>query len=111
MFLKAELDRLRDPGLALWLRMIGKTTPEHLKTYKRPVLQTYGEGKFFHLLIEDAWELEQDKPLDAMPRTTPLQELERYFEDQIAKAPLERKEELKEAFELARDSLKELGAW
>jgi len=61
--------------------------------------------------IEDAWELEQEKPLDAKPRTTPLQELERYFEGQIAKALPERREELKDAFETARDFLKEFGAW
>ena len=109
--LKAELERLKDPQLALWLRVIGKTTPQHLATYKRPVIQTFGAEIFFHVSIEDAWELEQEKPLDAKPRTTPLQELERYFEGQIAKALPERREELKDAFETARDFLKEFGAW
>ena len=108
--LKAEMERLKDPQLALWLRITGKTTPQHLTTYKRPVLQTAGAEFFFHVSIEDAWELEQDKPLEAMPRNTPLQELERYFTSEITKAPDERKQELRDAFEVARDRLREFGA-
>lgn len=109
--LRAELERLKDPQLALWLRMTGKTTPQHLATYKRPVLQAFGADIFFHVSIEDAWELEQEKPLDAKPRTTPLQELERYFTGEVTKASDERKQELRDAFETARDILKEFGAW
>lgn len=109
--LKAEMERLRDPELALWLRITGKTTPQRLATYKRPVLQTLAAEAFFNVSIDDAWELEQDKPMDALPRSTPLQELERYFDGEIAKASPERKQELREAFETARDFLKEFGAW
>jgi DNA repair exonuclease SbcCD nuclease subunit len=109
--LKAEMERLKDPQLALWLRMTGKTTPQQLATYRRPVLQAFGAEIFFHVSMEDAWELEKDKPLDTMPRTTPLQELERYFEGEIVKASTERKQELRDAFETARDILKEFGAW
>jgi exonuclease SbcD len=109
--LKAELERLKDPQLALWLRLTGKTTPQHLATYKRPILQAAGADLFFHVSIEDAWDLEKDKPLDAMPRTTPLQELERYFTREITNAADERKQELRDAFETARDCLKEFGAW
>jgi exonuclease SbcD len=109
--LRAEMERLKDPQLALWLRLTGRTTPQHLATYKRPVLQAAGAEFFFHVSIEDAWELERDRPLEAMPRTTPLQELERYFTSEITKAPDERKQELRDAFEVARDRLREFGAW
>lgn len=110
--LKAEMERFKDPELELRLRLTGRTTPERLATYRRPILQAFGAEVFFHVEIEDDWELEKDKPLDAMPRTTPLQELERHFEGEIAKASTaERKQELREASEIARDRLKEFGAW
>ena len=109
--LKAEMERWKNADLALWLRLAGKITVEGLGTYRRPVLQAFGAENFFHVLIEEEWELQQEKPLDALPRTTPLQELERYFEGEIAKATSERKQELREAFETARDFLKGFGAW
>lgn len=109
--LKNELERIKNPELALWLRVMGKTTPQRLATYKRPVLQTLAAEAFFHVSIEDAWELEQEKPLNALPRSTPLQELARYFEGEIAKVSSERKQELRESLETARDLLKEFGAW
>jgi len=109
--LKTEMERLKNPELALWLRLTGKITVEGLGTYRRPILQAYSAEKFFHVLIEEDWELQHERPLDALPRTTPLQELERYFEGEIAKATSERKQELREALETARDFLKEFGAW
>jgi len=109
--LKIEMDRLKKPDLALWLRLTGRISVEHLTSYKRPVLQAFGAENFFHVVIEERWELQQDKPISALPRTTPLQELERYFDAEIGKATPDRKEELKEALETARELLKELGAW
>jgi len=46
-----------------------------------------------------------------LPRSTPLQELERYFEGELAKATQEQKDELREAFKTARGLLEEFGAW
>jgi DNA repair exonuclease SbcCD nuclease subunit len=109
--LKSEMETKTDRELVLRLRLKGKVTPELLATYRRPVLQTFGAANFFHVLLDEAWELQHEKPLDALPRTTPLQELERYFEGQIAEATSERKKELREALETAKDILKEFGAW
>jgi DNA repair exonuclease SbcCD nuclease subunit len=109
--LKTEMEHWKDPKLALWLRLIGRISAEQLSSYKRPVLQAFGAENFFHVLIEEKWELQQEKPIDALPRTTPLQELERYFEAEIGKASPARKEELREALETAKDVLKEFGAW
>ena len=109
--LKSDMETRTDRELVLRLKLKGKVTPELLGTYRRPVLQTFGAANFFHVLLDEDWELQQDKPLDALPRTTPLQELERYFEGQIAEATSERKKELREAFETAKDILKEFGAW
>ncbi len=110
--LKTEMERWKKPELALWLRLTGRISVEHLASYRRPVLQAFGAENFFHVLIEEKWEPQQEKPIDALPRTTPLQELRRYFEAEIGKAASqERKGELKESLEMAEDKLKELGAW
>lgn len=109
--LSAEIERLRDPNLALWLRLTGKITVEGLGTYRRPILQAFGAENLFHLLIQEDWEIQREKPMDALPRTTPLQELERYFAGEMAKATSERRQELSEALEVTSDLIKEFGAW
>jgi hypothetical protein len=51
------------------------------------------------------------QPLKTLPRTSPLEELKRYFNEEIKKASLENKEYLREALKKTTKILEEEGAW
>ena len=55
--------------------------------------------------------IETGEAIEPLPRTTPLQEVRRYFQEQMKKAEDEEKKLLNEALNLCEKRLQEAGAW
>jgi DNA repair exonuclease SbcCD nuclease subunit len=110
--IKQVLDESRDQEAALRLRLKGHVTAEQLSKYRRSELLLHSEGEFFHLSIDESeLEIESPEPLQALPRTTPLEELRRYFSAAIESSSGEEKKVLEEALRLCQAKLEEAGAW
>ena len=110
--LKQALDESKNQETVMRLRLKGRVTAEQLSKYRRSELILYAEGRFFHLTVDES-ELEIEFPatIPALPRTTPLEELRRYFTSAIALARAEEKEILEEALRICQAKLEEAGAW
>ncbi len=88
----------------------GRVTLEQLSTYKRSVLQAYGEDKFFHAEFdENELNVLTQTPLESLPRTTPLQELDRTFQNLLAQARDDEKPLVQEAWKMTTAKLQEEG--
>ena len=110
--LKQTLDECKSPETIVRLRLRGRVPVERLSRYRRSELLMHGEGKFFHLAVDESeLEIESPEPIKALPRTTPLEELRRHFEAALAGASSEEKEILEEALRLCQAKLEEAGAW
>lgn len=110
--LKEAIDHSQTPNGVVRLRLKGRITAEQLARYRRSELLLHAEGKFFHLLIdENELEIESPESIAALPRTTPLEELRRYFLANISMASGEDREVLEEALKLCQARLEEAGAW
>jgi len=109
--LKRRVSALADPQLVLRVRLRGRVRPERLAAYRRPHILTYAQPRFFHFFIEEEFEVEYPQPIAALPRTTPLTELRRYFEGLLAAADEAERPILEEALRLSETRLKEAGAW
>jgi len=112
-FLKNELDAQSYPTAVVRMRIKGQVTAERLATYRRSELLLHSQDKFFHLSIDES-ELEIESPdqIAALPRTTPLEELRRYFTHATANVSgEEEKLILEEALRLSQAKLEEAGAW
>jgi exonuclease SbcD len=110
--LEKTLDEHRNPQEVVRLRLSGSVTGEQLSRYRRSELLLHGEGRFFHLEIDDSQlEIASPEPVEALPRTTPLEELRRHFNSAIAAAAEEEKKILEEALRLCQAKLEEAGAW
>jgi len=111
--LKGQLERFVDPELIFRVRLLGRIDSDLLATYRRPALLSDFAGKFFYLWIDDrSMEVSTGGPIEALPRTTPLQELRRYYAVAMGEAATEdRKRQLDEAFKLSEKMLEEEGAW
>ncbi len=111
-YLKRRVSEQADPQLVLRLRLRGRVRIEQLAAYRRPQLLTYAQGRFFHFFIEEEFEVESPRPIAVPPRTTPLTELRRYFEELLAAADDEEERSiLEEALRLSEARLEEAGAW
>ena len=110
--IKRVLDESKNPETVVRLRLKGRVTAQQLSKYRRSELILYAEGKFFHLTVDES-ELEIEFPeiIPALPRTTPLEELRRYFTSAIESAGGEEKEILGEAMRICQAKLEEAGAW
>jgi len=110
--LKQALDGSSDRNAVVRLRITGHVAVQQLAGYRRSELLLHGEGKFFHLSVDEGeLEIESPQPVLALPRTTPLQELRRHFAEAIANASAEEREILEEAMRLCQAKLEEAGAW
>ena len=110
--LKQVLDQSEDQEAAVRLRLRGRVTAERLSKYRRSELILQNEGKFFHLTVDESeLEIESPEPIQALPRTTPLEELRRHFTAAIESSTAEEKEILEEALRLCQAKLEEAGAW
>lgn len=110
---KKELLKLQDPEIVLRFKLIGSVTVKQLSTYKRSDIVSFAQGKFFTVVPnEDELEIEAGRLVTPLPRTTPLEELRRYFKQQIEKTGgEEEKRVLVEALSLCEKRLQEEGAW
>jgi exonuclease SbcD len=111
-FLKKELSKLQNPEIVLRFKLIGSVGVKQLSTYKRSDMISFAQGKFFTIVPnEEELEIEASR-LAPLPRTTPLEELRRYFKQQIEKAKEEgEKRVLVEALNICEKRLQEEGAW
>jgi len=112
-FLKKELSKLQNPEIVLRFKLIGSVGVKQLLTYKRSNIISFAQGKFFTIVPnEEGLEIEAGKLVSPLPRTTPLEELRRYFKQQIEKAEGEEdRRVLVEALNLCEKRLQEEGAW
>lgn len=74
----------------LRVRVLGRVSLEQLATYKRSTLLAYCQDRFFHVEFdEDGLNVLTMEPLDSLPRTTPLEELDRTFQNLLANVKAE----------------------
>ena len=110
--LKQVLDESKNREAAVRLLLKGRVTIEQLSKYRRSELLLHGEGDFFHLTVDESeLEIESPEPIQALPRTTPLEELRRHFAAAMESAAGEEKEILEEALRICQAKLEEAGAW
>jgi DNA repair exonuclease SbcCD nuclease subunit len=110
--LKQVLDESKNQEAAVRLLLKGRVTIEQLSKYRRSELILHGEEKFFHLTVDESeLEIESPEPIQALPRTTPLEELRRHFAAAMESAAGEEKEILEEALRICQAKLEEAGAW
>jgi len=110
--LQDELLKAVDPELILRVKLVGDMSLKLLETYKRPALLSQFQDNFFALEFDEReMEIEAYEPVEALPRTTPLEELKRYFESIMAKASEQERMELQEALMKSISMLQEAGAW
>ena len=110
--LKDELEKLRDPELVLRMRLIGSVDVKQLATYRRSDILSFAQDRFFSLIPDEkTLRIETGAAIEPLPRTTPLQEIRRYFQQQIEQADDEEKTGLHEALNLCEKRLQEAGAW
>jgi len=104
------LEKRADASKILRVRVSGKVTLEQLSTYKRSALQVYSQDKFFHVEFdEEPLNILTQAPLESLPKTTPLQELDRTFRDLLVKAKDAEKPLVQEAWKLTTTRLQEEG--
>jgi DNA repair protein SbcD/Mre11 len=88
----------------------GRVTLEQLSTYKRSILLAYTQDKFFHAEFdENELNILTQTPLESLPRTTPIQELDRTFQSLIERARDDEKLLVQEAWKMTAAKLQEEG--
>ena len=76
------LEKQLDNEKILRVRVLGKVSLEQLGTYKRSTLLALCQDQFFHVEFDDeGLNVSSMQPLESLPRTTPLQELDRTFQN------------------------------
>src|SRR5713226_2556001 len=104
------LEKRIDDEKILRVRVHGKVTLDQLSTYKRSSLYTYAEDKFFHIEFdEEQLNVLTMVPLESLPKTTPLQELDRTFQNLLEKAGDQERPLVQEAWKLTVAKLQEEG--
>jgi len=110
--LGAQLLKSADPQLILRVKILGNMSLKLLETYKRPALLSQFQDKYFAVEFDEReMAIEAYEPVEALPRTTPLEELKRHFESIMAKASEQERMELQDAFQKSIAMLQEAGAW
>jgi len=108
--IEASLEKRIDDEKILRVRVQGKVTLDQLSTYKRSALYTYAQNKFFHIEFdEEQLNVLTMVPLESLPKTTPLQELDRTFKNLLEKAGDQERPLVQEAWKLTITKLQEEG--
>jgi exonuclease SbcD len=110
--LKSELQKHFESESVIRIKLFGSVSTINLAGYRRSELLSSAQGNVFHCFIDEE-ELAVDPPevRDIGPRTSPLAELDSYFEGRIKSAKQDEKDILREALQLSRSKLTEAGAW
>src|SRR5216683_160245 len=94
----------------LRIRVTGRVSLDQLSTYKRSALQSYCQERFFHTEFdEDGLNVLTTEALESMPRTTPLEELDRAFQALLANVKEEERPIVHEAWKATVARLQEEG--
>ncbi|MDG6950031.1 MAG: DNA repair exonuclease [Nitrososphaerota archaeon] len=109
--IKGEVARSFDPQVILRVRLSGRVDPVNLSGYRRADVITFAQGKVFHCFVDEDIDAELPAEVNLGPRTTPLAELDAYFQRRIEEASDDRKAVLREALQVSRSKLQEAGAW
>ena len=108
--IEEALEKRIDDEKILRVKVSGKVTLNQLSTYKRSALYTYAEDKFFHIEFdEEQLNVLTMVPLESLPKTTPLQELDRTFQNLLTKAGDQDRPLVQEAWKLTVAKLQEEG--
>jgi DNA repair exonuclease SbcCD nuclease subunit len=108
--IEEALENRIDDEKILRVKVSGKVTLNQLSSYKRSALYTYAEDKFFHIEFdEEQLNVLTMVPLESLPKTTPLQELDRTFQNLLTKAGDQDRPIVQEAWKLAVAKLQEEG--
>ncbi len=108
--IEEALQKRMDDEKILRVRVSGKISLDQLSTYKRSTLYTYAQDKFFHIEFdEEQLNVLTMVPLESLPKTTPLQELDRTFQNLLGNAPDQEKPLVHEAWKLTVAKLQEEG--
>jgi hypothetical protein len=108
--IEAALEKRIDDEKILRVKVHGKVTLDQLSTYKRSALYTYAQDKFFHIEFdEEQLNVLTMVPLESLPKTTPLQELDRTFQNLLEKAGEQERPLVQEAWKLTVAKLQEEG--
>ncbi len=108
--IQEALDKKADSEKIIRVRVSGKVTLEQLSTYKRSALLTFTENKFFHAEFdEEGLNVLTQAPLESLPKTTPLEEIDRTFQGLLVKARDDEKPLVQEAWKMTVAKLQEEG--
>ena len=108
--IQSELEKRAAAEKILRVRVLGKVSLEQLATYKPSALLAYCQDKFFHAEFdEDGLNVLTLEPLDSLPRTTPLEELDRTFHNLLANVRVEARPLVQEAWKGTITRLQEEG--
>ncbi len=93
------LEKRIGPEKILRVRILGRLSLEQLSTYKRSTLLGYCQDRFFQVdFDEDGLNVLSQVPLESLPRTSPLEELNRTFQDLLARAKEEERPLVQDAW-------------
>ncbi len=108
--IQEALEKRADLEKIIRVRVKGTVTLEQLSTYKRSALLTYTQDRFFHTEFhEEELNILTQTPLESLPKTTPLQELDRTFRSLLEKAKDDEKPLVQEAWKMTAARLQEEG--
>lgn len=110
---RAGIRRFVDPELIFRVRVLGSIEPQRLTTYGRPQLLSEFSEKFFWIQFDEReMQILTAAPVQALPRTTPREQLRQYYSRMIQEAEREDvRRDLREALALSEQMLEEEGAW
>src|SRR5256712_7732252 len=95
------INRITDSEKILRVRISGDVSLDQLSTYKRSALLDYTSDRFFYTEFgEERLNLLTQTPLEALSNTTPLQELDRTFQNLLSNAKHDQKSIVNKAWKL-----------
>jgi len=104
------LERRTGAEKILRIRVLGKVSLEQLSTYKRSALLAYCQDRFFHVEFdEDGLDVLNVTPLESLPKTTPLEELNRTFQGLLSNVKDDERPIVHEAWKATVARLQEEG--
>ncbi|MFB0568805.1 MAG: exonuclease SbcCD subunit D [Nitrososphaeria archaeon] len=111
--LRAEVRRFADPELIFRVRILGNIEPQRLATYRRPQLLSEFSDQFFWIQFDERkMQILTSGPIQALPRTTPREQLREFYSRMIQEAEDEDiRRDLREALAVSEQMLEEEGAW
>ncbi|RLG43525.1 MAG: hypothetical protein DRN81_06390, partial [Thermoproteota archaeon] len=109
--IKKTLEELKDPELVLLVKLRGRVSVEQLSTYRRSELISFSHDRFFSVSFDEKLlDVVAPERVEPLPRSTPLEEVRRYFNHLMKTKPDEQKI-IGEALQLCIQNLREAGAW